>query len=453
MPRTPSMPRGAMTAVMSSVKTADLPRLLRVALVREGRIVAERTFPGDASVSVGTREDCQILLTDPSAPARHTLFVPTRDGHEIRLPEGARAILAADGPPREITGSAPLRSDGRGKLTFGATTLLFQVSMAPPAAPRPRLPEGVKNGLFRGMDWPVTVIAAFSFLAHFGAIGSLYTDWSDRIVADQESMISVLQRLQPPPTPVDPSPAPPPDSTTPSPSPSPSPGPTPGPAPRPGPTNPTARAPVDTATMAAALARMGTSIVGAIDTGAPSTRSVIDGQVPTGNLAAFAQADTAVSNNGGLNLTASNRGPIGPGNRPGLGDALGDHRVHGDPGVTAPAPTLTVPATPTAPGPGPGPGPLPPDVNRVLALARVKARACYNIGLNENPDMDGGVSFSLSLSGAGSVIGVTASPSGNLSSSVVSCIRTALKDLSFEGKGQPSSVSGSFRLVNPNKKK
>ena len=53
--------------------------------------------------------------------------------------------------------------------------------------PRPQLPLSVKGGLASQIDWNLTIIAAFSFLLHFGLIGAMYSDWMDPVVNDDIS--------------------------------------------------------------------------------------------------------------------------------------------------------------------------------------------------------------------------------------------------------------------------
>jgi hypothetical protein len=92
-------------------------------------------------------------------------------------------------------------------------------------------------------------------------------------------------------------------------------------------------------------------------------------------------------------------------------------------------------------------------VNGVIGLARAKARACYQAGLASNPDMEGSVSFTLSISREGSVSSASVSPGGNLSIMVISCIKSGLGGLSFDAPedGDSSTISGFFKLVNASK--
>lgn len=453
--RSPVLARGAMTAVMSSVPATSLPRVLRVALVRGGRVVEERTLPRGASVTVGSREDNTFVLAEPGAPSSHRLFCPASQGYEIHLAPAMSGRMARGSEVLDLaSGSAPfmLGIDGRGKVTLGSTSLLFQMTPVAPVSPRARLPESVKAGIFGMLDWRVTVIAAFSFLFHFGAIGSLYSDWTDTIVPDQDAtLVSLIQTLpHTPPPPIDQDVTP--DPTNPSPSPSPNPSPRPSPRPSPGPA-PVAQTPMDAASIGAALKKIETGFLSSVS-GGPAARNVLDPTAPLGDLNQFARDEQGVSNDPHLGLRTSHGGPVAHG-KPDLRDGLSTRSTGDGPGVVGKPGDPAVPTAPTATGPKPpGPiGPGPDDAQRVLALARVKARACYNQGLTLDANMEGAVSFSLSVNGDGSVGNASTSPSGSLSPSVVSCIQSALRGLHFKETGTPSQVNGSFRLLNPNKGK
>ncbi|WP_410961609.1 hypothetical protein, partial [Salmonella sp. SAL4457] len=54
------------------------------------------------------------------------------------------------------------------------------------------------------IDWTTTIIAAFSFLFHFGAVGSIYSDWMDPVVDDELDVAQLLESVkQLPPPPVE----------------------------------------------------------------------------------------------------------------------------------------------------------------------------------------------------------------------------------------------------------
>jgi hypothetical protein len=72
---------------------------------------------------------------------------------------------------------------------------LFQFVTAPPVQSRPQLPISIVRG--NGIDWRTTVIAAFSFMVHFGAIGAVYSDWLDQPVDYEVVVSNVLESVQP----------------------------------------------------------------------------------------------------------------------------------------------------------------------------------------------------------------------------------------------------------------
>ena len=95
-----------------------------------------------------------------------------------------------------------LTEEARGKIVIGETTFLFQFVAPPPVQPRPQLPLAVKGGLASQIDWNLTIIAAFSFLLHFGLIGAMYSDWMDPVVNDDaniQGLIDLAKSVPPPP--------------------------------------------------------------------------------------------------------------------------------------------------------------------------------------------------------------------------------------------------------------
>ena len=67
--------------------------------------------------------------------------------------------------------------------------------------PRPQLPLSVKGGVASQIDWSLTIIAAFSFLLHFGLVGAMYSDWMDPVVNDDltAGLLDMVQKTVPPP--------------------------------------------------------------------------------------------------------------------------------------------------------------------------------------------------------------------------------------------------------------
>ena len=126
----------------------------------------------------------------------------------------------------------------RGRIVVGDSTLIFQFVDRPITPAKPQLPLAVKSAVFDRVDWQLTIIVAVSFLAHFGVMGSMYSDWSDPIVNESytvQGLVDLSPALPAPPievkpesdvqTPVNPTPVKPEDTRRADNAPSPSPRP------------------------------------------------------------------------------------------------------------------------------------------------------------------------------------------------------------------------------------
>jgi hypothetical protein len=63
---------------------------------------------------------------------------------------------------------------------------------------------------------------------------------------------------------------------------------------------------------------------------------------------------------------------------------------------------------------------------------RAGFRACYQRGLNENPDAQGNIRLTIQVGPGGEVRGVTAVPAGTLPPSVVACVQARAKAAQFD---------------------
>lgn len=73
----------------------------------------------------------------------------------------------------------------------------------------------------------------------------------------------------------------------------------------------------------------------------------------------------------------------------------------------------------------------PADAVAVIARSRARFRACYQRALNENPEVAGSVSLTLSVASDGKVQSVTASPSVGLPSNLFVCLQRAAETMAF----------------------
>ncbi len=176
---------GRMTAVMRAA-TPTTAKVLRVATVYGGRIIEERVFRDPRR---GTVDDAG-------------LFESGREGYVLCLPSGATGRVVTRDGTFELGPHAtrvPLDDSARGKVRLGKSTTLFQFVIPPPRAARAQLPLATKHA---EIDWALTVIVAFSFLVHFGFIGSMFSDWLDPVVASDDMLVALVDITTALPAPV-----------------------------------------------------------------------------------------------------------------------------------------------------------------------------------------------------------------------------------------------------------
>lgn len=419
---------GQMTAVMRAAAPRG-PKVLRIGIVRKGRIVEERIIKQQAHVTVGSHEKNLFVLPSSHLPSSIRLFELVGDQYHLNfydgmtgrvaLPTGVSELGALKKEARRTKQGAyqvPLTAEAKGKIVVGETTILFQFVAQPPAQPRPQLPVSVMRGA-SSIDWRTTVIAAFSFLIHFMAIGSIYSDWFDPVVDYDVTVSNLLESVKalPPPPPVEVQTEEKAEATekaTEAPK-AEKKGGAPGKA---GSMN-SAQA----AALSHQLEQMEMSTLGALAGAGPATEGVLrTGEVPTGAL------DKAAASGAGVGIGGLALGGAGGAIRPGAaGGGLGTI------GATTSGGGSNVGATKEVSGPKGSAsvgganvsGGQVTNAARVVAGMRAGFRNCYNRALASNPDVEGRIALSLHIGPGGEVQNVNAVPSGNLPDAVVSCVK------------------------------
>jgi hypothetical protein len=437
-----------MTAVMRAVQPTTGPKVLRVALVQGGRVIDERVIPRGAPVTIGPNERSTFVISAPGLSASRSILAYRGEGYVIEISPGlsGRVALASGmidlGAQRE---AIRLDEEARGKISLGDSLILFHFIAPPISASKPRLPLSVQQTLLDNLDWKTTFIAAFSFLFHFGAIGSIYSDWSDPVIIDDEARVGVLvesMKSLPGILAVE-------QNVEPDPSKS-------APAPEAGPKVPTS-APRNNGGPA-------TRVSGTEKGGSPGSVSDVRARQISDQIAALDGLMT-------LGLNAPGRatdGVLRDGNMPiamldgaarsadgvRAGDGTGLHMNGGPGGVVRPgslggttlAGNLTAANVPVESGkaidvkkpvgriqvvPPSGGGDIS-DAGSVVGGMRGGFRACYNRGLIDDPTMKGSVRITASVGPNGEVKSAVPSVGGgSLSSSVVSCLAARVRSAQF----------------------
>lgn len=439
-------PAGNMTAVMRAVASSG-PKVLRIGLIQGGRVVEERIIKQRTSVTIGANEKNMFVIPGSDLPASfrlfelvgsdyHLNFMPSMKGR-LALPTGLSDLNNLRGQAKAGSQGGhqiQLTEDSRGKIVVGDTTFLFQFVAPPPIQPRPQLPVSVTRGA-ASVDWPTTVIAAFSFLVHFCAIGSIYSDWLDPVVDYDVNVSGLVEQVKslPAPPPVEEPEQPAPEkkeakAEAPK-------AEAPKPAPKPTPAPPGQKEHVTKAQVAAIsneLQSLEMATLAALSSAGPATANVLrSGEVPTSALDAAAASEAGVSaaGPGGLKLGGAG-GTVRPGATGGGLASIGATGKSTAAGSGA-AQQVKGPRGSADLGNASVAGGSVSDASRVVAQMRAGFRACYNRGLAENPDIEGKIALSIKVGPTGQVASVSATKTGNIPDSVVECVKSRANSASF----------------------
>jgi hypothetical protein len=441
-PSTSTRP-GQMTAVMRAV-AATGPKVLRIGVVQGGRVIEERIIKQRVHVTVGPNEKNLFVVGGAGLPASFRLFELVGNEYHLNfldgmtgrvaLPTGISDLSVLRGQARRSPQGAyqvRLTEDSRGKVVVGDVTFLFQFVAPPPVQPKPQLPVAVLRGA-QGIDWNTTMIAALSFLIHFLALGSIYSDWLDPVIDDEVSVANLIDSLKSLPAPPPPEEKAEADETATEK--------TPEKTPEKSPT--TAQKSPDAGKMTAAekaslmqeAERVMLETLAALSSAGPATEGVLNrSDVAMGALDAAAASDKAVGSGADpLGLGRAGGGTLRPGEQ---GGGLGGLATTGRSGGTEGSGAGAKVAGPKAAMPGVSQSTQGGNISnaaRVVAAMRPAFRACYQKGLDVNPDAQGSVRLALKVGPGGEVTSVSAVPSGNLPGSVVDCISARARRAQFD---------------------
>ncbi|MBX3202151.1 MAG: AgmX/PglI C-terminal domain-containing protein, partial [Labilithrix sp.] len=340
-----------------------------------------------------------------------------------------------------------LTEDARGKVVVGETTFLFQFVAPPPVQPRPQLPLAVKGGIASQIDWSLTIIAAFSFLIHFGIVGAMYSDWMDPVVGDDlnvAGLVDMMKNIPPPPATETPTEVNPDSTATAATTATAAASKAGGGAGGKGASGQSKGAGSVGDKQAAALAAQadamqmqmlaalggGSSVQGALNR---SDIPPVDlsGAAASGAGVAHGTGDLKVGGGGGAVQGGGKGGGLGTlgGGTKGSGDGASagqERKVEGPKGdAQISGSTATVPIS---------------DADRVIATLRPRFRQCYQTGLNSDPGMSGKVVITAKVGPNGEVSDASVSSNTGLSQSVASCIANVVKRASFNPPGGGGST-------------
>ncbi len=447
---------GQMTAVMRAMQLSAGPKVLRIGLVVGGRILEERVVKQRTSVTVGPSEKSTFVV-QANLPPQFKLFelvggdyyLNFLDGMtgRVALATGITDLAALRGQAKRVGQAYQVRltEEARGKIVVGETTFLFQFVAPPPAQPRPQLPLSVKGGVASQIDWNLTIIAAFSFLVHFGLVGAMYSDWMDPVVNDDisASLLEMVQKTVPPP--VETSDVPTSSATSTDTAPAPTQAPKQQAQSQQQANAPSAKV-VQGLLNEADQARI--AILASLTGGAALAGAMRDDNGAPVDLNSLANRQGGISNTtGGLNLPGGAGGPIQPGkNGGGLQSLRG-----GETGGASTSAGQAVKVVPVGEVQYGGSSMSVP-VSNAEAIIRSQihpgAKRCYQKGLESDPTQSGRIVIMIKVSPSGEVDSASVASNSGLSPGVAACISAVARRAKFDAPGSNgSTISVPFNFV------
>jgi hypothetical protein len=161
------------------------PKILRIGIIQQGKIVEERLVRKRENVTIGqSSKNTFVVPASNYLPRSFTLFELTPKGYALNFTDAMDGRVSLG---EQVVSLPALRQAGkvqkrgelwhlvvtdksRGKVVIGDVTVLFQFVAPPPVQPRPQLPPSVRSSLMQNLDWMLVAVVAASFLFHFGFV-------------------------------------------------------------------------------------------------------------------------------------------------------------------------------------------------------------------------------------------------------------------------------------------
>lgn len=173
-------------AAQSQAAQKSLPKVLRIGVVQEGKIIQERLIKSGEAVTVGDSPKSTFSYAGLGVGPSHGLFVASGGNYSLVVPEKLEGKISWKDGIRDLSElrsrgemqkrgefwALPLNENVRGKVSLGNVTLLFQFVNAPPepvravtaADFRPRMFND-DDPLFLGLLGVFNLIAVLFYVA------------------------------------------------------------------------------------------------------------------------------------------------------------------------------------------------------------------------------------------------------------------------------------------------
>lgn len=177
---------GAMTMAMQAVDKNALglggPKILKIGLIQDSKLVEEKDIRTRETVTVGASEKNHFIVA--GLPGSFKLFELVGNDYFLNFTDEMNGKVSLNpGPAQELSAlrtSGAARNAGshwviklsdisKGRVVVGGTPFLFQFVTPPPQQPKPQLPAGVIGGFGANVDWVFAayVMSSLMFLFFF----------------------------------------------------------------------------------------------------------------------------------------------------------------------------------------------------------------------------------------------------------------------------------------------
>src|SRR5215813_1617412 len=156
-------------------------KILRVGVIRDGKIIEERQIRHPAAVTIGQDGTNTFVIPASELPASFPVFEYRNGAYTLLFTDRMNgrvanrkgdfdfAALKTKGlvQKRGSVWALPLDESAKGKVSLGEVTLLFQFVAPPPEPARIELPPEVRGTVWRSIDHLFFAILAVSLFLHF----------------------------------------------------------------------------------------------------------------------------------------------------------------------------------------------------------------------------------------------------------------------------------------------
>ena len=175
------------------MSSTNLKKVLRVGLIRNGKIVEEKVLKRDKTITIGESAKNTIMVPSCGLPSSLTLFSLQDGRYHLHFSEemkgqvsadkqllslgnlverseyiGEQVAISEDSGQKESGYRYPLNNRCRGKLEFGECTLLFQMVNAPVTQKARKV--SWRPSWKRRVDWVYASVLMISLVVHSGFV-------------------------------------------------------------------------------------------------------------------------------------------------------------------------------------------------------------------------------------------------------------------------------------------